>query len=103
MPGAMHNAEKPDPPVSLHDTGGQGGLRESSNTRVRNSLRAVNRHRERRAGVHGEGVRKYILFDALRLRFRLVASDFPGNDGRAHLPLISSDRLLRALAGDLYQ
>ena len=41
----MHNAEKPNPPASVRDTGGQGGLWASSNTRARNSLRAVARHR----------------------------------------------------------
>src|SRR5208282_3560637 len=74
----MHNAEKPNPPASVRDTWGQGGLSASSNTRARNSLRAVALQSAPSGGVHGEGVRKYISFNALRLRFRLVASDFPG-------------------------
>src|SRR5271157_3696918 len=74
----MHNAEKPNPPASVRDTGGQGGFSASSNTRARNSLRAVATHNAPSPGVHGEGVRKCISFNALRLRFRLVASDFPG-------------------------
>src|SRR5271157_1854748 len=40
----MHNAEKPNPPASVRDTGGQGGLSASSNTRARNRLRAVAPH-----------------------------------------------------------
>src|SRR5271166_2591811 len=74
----MHNAEKPNPPASVRATWGQGGLSASSNTRARNSLRAVALQSAPSGGVHGEGVRKCLLFNALRLRFRLVASDFPG-------------------------
>src|SRR5271166_5461498 len=50
----MHNAEKPNPPASVRDTGGQGELLASSNTRARNSLRAVATHNAPSPGVHGE-------------------------------------------------
>ena len=50
----MHNAEKPNPPASVRDTGGQGELSASSNTRARNSLRAVATHNAPSPGVHGE-------------------------------------------------
>src|SRR5271166_4774213 len=50
----MHNAEKPNPPASVRDTGGQGELPASSNTRARNSLRAVATHNAPSPGVHGE-------------------------------------------------
>ena len=55
----MHNAEKPNPPASVRDTGGQGGLSASSNTRARNSLRAVAPHSAPSGGVHGEGIERY--------------------------------------------
>src|SRR5271157_2644945 len=51
----MHNAEKPNPPASVRDTWGQGRLCASSNTRARNSLRAVAPHNAPSRGVHGEG------------------------------------------------
>src|SRR5208283_2704398 len=51
----MHNAEKPNPPASVRDTWGKGGLWASSNTRARNSLRAVAPHSAASGGVHGEG------------------------------------------------
>src|SRR5271166_1561554 len=50
----MHNAEKPNPPASVRDTGGQGELLASSNTRARNSLRAVATHNAPSPGVHGK-------------------------------------------------
>src|SRR4051812_8825858 len=50
----MHNAERPHPPASVRDTGGQGELWASSNTRARNSLRAVVPRRAPTGGVHGE-------------------------------------------------
>ena len=48
-PVVMHNAKKPNPPASVCDTGGLGGLSVSSKTRARNSLRAV-APRSRQAG-----------------------------------------------------
>ena len=51
----MHNAEKPNPPASVRDTGGPGGLSVSSKTRARNSLRAVAPQSAPSGEVHGEG------------------------------------------------
>ena len=50
----MHNAEKPNPPASVRDTGGLGGLSVSSKTRARNSLRAVAPQSAPSGEVHGE-------------------------------------------------
>ena len=36
--------------------------------------------------AQAKGIRKYISFNALCLRFRLVASDFPVSRNRAHKP-----------------
>src|SRR5208282_4987977 len=63
-PVATHNAAETTPRASQSDAGGLGEVCASSHTPT-----------ER---VHGEGVRKCLSFNALRLRFRLVASDFPG-------------------------
>ena len=52
----MHNAEKPNPPASVCDTGGLGGLSVSSKTRARNSLRAVAPQNAPSREVHGEGI-----------------------------------------------
>ena len=52
---AMHNAERPNPPASVRDTGGRGGLLMSSIARSKNRLSSPDRHRGRSAGVHGEG------------------------------------------------
>ena len=51
----MHNAEKPNPPASVRDTRGSGGLSVSSKTRARNSLRAVAPQSAPSGEVHGEG------------------------------------------------
>ena len=52
----MHNAEKPNPPASVCDTGGLGGLSVSSKTRARNSLRAVAPQNAPSREVHGERI-----------------------------------------------
>ena len=61
----MHNAEKPNPPASVRDTGGQGGLSASSKTRARNSLRAVAPQSAPSGEVHGEGIEQYAFSNAL--------------------------------------
>src|SRR5271157_910893 len=50
----MHNAEKPNPPASVRDTGGEGGLSASSKTRARNSHHAVAPQSAPSGEVHGE-------------------------------------------------
>src|SRR5271165_2130337 len=73
-PVATHNAAETTPRASQSDAGGLGEVCASSHTPT-----------ER---VHGEGIRKYILLNALRLRFRLVASDFPSS-----ICILDGDRL----------
>src|SRR5208337_1504029 len=72
----MHNAEKPNPPASVRDTGGQGEFSASSNTRARNSLRAVATHNAPSPGVHGEGIERYAFSGTICRPARPIARQF---------------------------
>src|SRR5271166_281550 len=89
----MHNAEKPNPPASVRDTGGLGGLSVSSKARARNSLRAVAPQSAPSGEVHGEGIEWY-AFSSLALQacegswhprlalpYRHEAASIPAGDG----------------------